>query len=307
MYKNKDFSTTGNSVWNQPFIDHLKENFFNNIDESTIHLEQDTFLDLYPEWIASSKLNKFTGLDAFPYRYVSLGVTQALDWWHYYCMSEGRTLRMFRGEYPYNRDVLLEDWMWSRYIDDEPLKKGDAVIVSVPFSGNGSKHDRWDELMMTCNDLDIPVFVDCAWFGTCFDLQVDLDEPCVKMVGFSTGKGLSCGNWRSGIVFSRIDDETCGLGLQTEWRHGIHLNVAIANELMRNFGPDTMPKKYRESHLAVCEHYGLTPSNTIHIATGDMSDDGWRVNQSFNRDDAFIRVNIRDALKRHKKKGEFLE
>lgn len=300
---NPDFGTTGNSVWNQPFIDHLKEHFFNNIDESTIHLEQDTFLDLYPEWIASSKLNSFRGLERenFPYRFVSLGVTQAMDWWHYYCSANDLRLRMYRGEYPYNRDVLLEDWTRDRYIDDEQLMPGDAVIVSIPFSGNGGKHDRWDELMMTCNDLDIPVFVDCAWFGTCFGIDVNLKEPCIKMVGFSTGKGLSCGNWRSGIVFSQIED--CSLAMQTEWRHGIHLNVAIANELMRNFSPDTMPKKYKESHVAICEHYGLTPSNTIHIATAPDTDE-W---SSFHRDFKYNRVNIRNALKRHKKNGTFAQ
>lgn len=300
---NKDFGTTGNSVWNQPFIDHLKAYFFNSIDETTIDKQAETFLELYPEWIASSKLNKFRGLDSFSKRYVSLGTTQALDWWHYYCMANGYRLRMFRGEYPYNRDVMLEDWMQERYIDDAPITKGDAVVISVPFSGSGRKHDRWDELINTCNEWDIPVFVDCAWFGTCFGIEVDLSHPCIKMVAFSTGKGLSCGNWRAGIVFTDFTEEECSLGLQTEWNHGIHINVAIANELMRNFGPDTMPKKYMESHKAVCKHYGLDETNTIHIATIPPMVGADR----FNRDDAFYRINIRDALKRHKSKGNFLE
>jgi len=300
---NKDFGTTGNSVWNQPFIDHLKENFFNNINESTVDKEAETFLELYPQWIASSKLNQFRNLDSFPYRYVSLGTTQALDWWHYYCMANGYRLRMFRGEYPYNRDAMLEDWTEDRYIDEAPLQRGDAVIISVPFSGSGRKHDGWKSMINTCNELDIPVFVDCAWFGTCFGIEVKLNHPCIKMVAFSTGKGLSCGNWRAGIVFTNIEPDDCSLGIQTEWNHGIHLNVAIANELMRNFGPDTMPKKYKDSHMAVCEHYGLESSNTIHIATIPPTEGAER----FNRDGAYYRINIRDALKRHKKKGNFLE
>ena len=44
------------------------------------------------------------------------------------------------------------------------------------------------------------MLVDCAWFGTCFDIDINLDEP-IQMVAFSTTKGLSCGNWRSGITF----------------------------------------------------------------------------------------------------------
>jgi hypothetical protein len=296
---NKDFNKAGNSVWHGPYLDHLKEYFFPNINVATITDEADIFLELYPEWIASSKLNSFRNLSDFPYRFVSLGVTQSLDWWHYYCAINNLRIRMFRGEYPYNRDAMLEDWTSNRYIDDRPLQRGDAVIISVPFSGSGRKHPRWKELMDTCNELDIPVFVDCAWFGTCFDIEVKLNHPCIKMVGFSTGKGLSCGNWRSGIVFSRIYD--CSMQIQTEWKHGIHLNVAIANELMRNFSPDTVAKKYLDSHKAVCEHYGLETTNTIHIAVAPNTEEWYE----FTRDDAFNRVNIRDAIKRHIKTGEF--
>ena len=301
MSNNPDFATHGNSVWNQPYFDYLQENFFNSVDVSTMDRSADRFLEFYPDWIASSKLNKITGMENLPHRFVSLGTTQGLDWWHYYCAANGLRLRMYRGEYPYNRDVLLEgDWTQDRYIDDTPLKRGDAVIISLPFSGSGHKHEDMENLFDTCDKLNIPVFVDCAWFGTCYGIEANLDRKCIQMIAFSTTKGLSCGNWRAGIVFSRINEGS--LAVQTEWYHGIHLNVAIANALMNNFGPDTVPKKYMESHHAVCEHYGLEPTNTVHIAQAPLTDEWHR----FHRDEKYYRVNIRDAIKRHKnKKGSF--
>jgi len=299
---NPDFHNHGNSIWNQPFIDHLNENFFPNMDPAHLPDEAERFLELFPQWIASSELNSFRNLDGFPHRFVSLGTTQALDWWHYWCMANGYRLRMYRGEYPYNRDVLLEgEWTHDRFIGDRPLMKGDAVIVSVPFSGSGRKPAKWKQLMHTCTENNIPVFVDCAWFGTCYDIEVKLNHDCIKMVAFSTTKGLSCGNWRSGIVFSKIDEGS--LSVQTEWRHGIHLNCAIANSLMEAFSPDTMPKKYMASHLAVCDHYEFATTNTIHIAQAPLTEE-WN---SFSRDGAFNRINIRDALKRFKKNGEFAQ
>ena len=299
---NPDFATHGNSIWNQPFFEYLEQNFFNSIDVSTIADSPVEFLELYPEWIASSKLNKITGYEKLPYRFVSLGTTQGMDWWHYWCMANGYRLRMFRGEYPYNRDVLLEgEWTSDRYIEDTPLSKGDAVIISLPFSGSGRTHERMEELFDTCDAMDIPVFVDCAWFGTCHGIEADLDRACIKMIAFSTTKGLSCGSWRAGIVFSRLNYGS--LAVQTEWNHGIHLNVAIANALMKNFSPDTVPNKFLLSHLAVCEHYGLEPTNTVHIAQAPKTDE-WK---KFNRDGAFYRVNIRDAVKRHKRNGSFYE
>ena len=62
-----------------------------------------------------------------------------------------------------------------------------------------------------------------------------------------------------------------------------------------------IPKKYKDAHNAVCEHYGLTPSNTVHIATAPMTKE-WEM---FQRDRQYHRVNIRDAVKRYKKSGTF--
>lgn len=303
VIKNEDFANHGNSIWNQPFYDKLESEFFG--PEMSIEGISDAatkFLDVYPKWITSSKMNSITGLESFPHKFVSLGTTQGLDWWHYYCMANGYNLRMYRGEYPYNRDVLLEgEWHHKRYVEETPLAKGDALIISLPFSGTGRKHDEWDRIIGKCNELEIPVFVDLAWFGTCHGIEVDLDQPCITMAAFSTTKGLSCGNWRAGIVFSRIDEGS--LSVQTEWNHGIHLNVMIANFLFEHFSPDTVPKKYKEAHDAVCEHYGLEPSNTVHIATAPMTEE-WSM---FNRDKKYHRVNIRNAVKRFKNKGKFLE
>jgi len=303
MNKNPDFGNTGNSVWNQPYMDHLSEHFFNDPQlPKTCQEAQPIFLELYPDWIESSKLNNVQGLREFPYRFVSVGTTQALDWWHYWTAVNGYELKMFRGEYPYNRDVILnQEINWSDSIDDTGLKQGDAVMVSVPFSGTGRTPTQWDWLMEECNAKNIPVLVDMAWFGTCHGININVDHPCIKMVVFSTTKGLSCGNWRAGIAFSRINEGS--LEVQTDWTHGCHLNTAIANELFRNFTPDTMPKKYGEAHIAICEHYGFETTNTIHIAQAPDTPE-WK---PWHRDDTYNRINIANALKRWKKDGTFYE
>ena len=299
---NPDFGKTGNSVWNQPYMDHLNEVFFPNIDITTLADQSNIFLSRYQSWIESSKLNNFKGLDAFEYKYASVGTTQTLDWWHYYCSVNNLNLKMFRGEYPYNRDAYIQKKIeWAHSIDDIGLTQGDAVIVSVPFSGTGRIPERWNDMINICNQLKIPVLVDCAWFGTCFDIDINLDEPCIKMVAFSTTKGLSCGNWRSGIVFSRINEGS--LEVQTDWNHGNHLNTAIANCLMEKFTPDTIPKKYMEAHVAVCDHYGFEMTNTIHIAQAPKGP----VYDEFHRDGIYNRINIAKALKRYKNKGNFYD
>ena len=294
---NTEFKRNGNSLYNGEFISYLLEkNFFVEAMQQELRCEQ-KFVDYYPDWIQSSELNTVKGLDKFSFRFPSVGVTQSLDEFHYFILEQGLRLRMFRGEYPYNRDV--HPWSYDDFIDDKPLEKNDAVIISCPFSGTGAKHDKMESMLDEAYELRIPVFVDMAWFGTCKDINIDLSHPAIEEVAFSTTKGLCTGDYRSGIRFSHhgIIDYTLPkrkdrLALQSDWSHGCHLNTRIGLELMAHFSPDHQWNKYHKAQNEVCESYGLTPSNCVHIALGD---DQWK---QFHRDKTYNRVNIAKVVKR---------
>ena len=289
---------TGNSVKVRPIykflFNHANDNGWFNDDYDV----QDEYLDYYPKWIQSSKSCSVNGLEMFPYKFVSLGVTQTLDWFHFECMKNGWRMRLLRGEYPYNRDVFDSDGRFDHYIDDSPLEKGDAVIISFPFSATGDKHPQYESVLETCDKLNIPVMIDCAWFGTCYDLNFDLSYDCIKLVAFSTTKGLQTGSWRSGICFSKWNHGP--LAIQHEWHHGIHMNTYVSLLLMKNFSPDYAPEMYKQIQKEVCEYFDLQPSKTIHIATGD---DRWKY---FSRDGKFNRINLRLPLFDHLQ-GEFFD
>lgn len=248
---------------------------------------QDEFLDLYPKWINSSELNSFKGLEKFPFKYVSLGVTQGIDDFVLYTTKNNKRLRFSRGEYGYGIEISNPGPL----LDQEPLKSGDALIISCPFSSTGDIHPDWDSIIRICNELEIPVFVDCAFFGTCLDIHVDLDQPCIDSVSFSPTKGLNCGNMRTGITFTRRQGKDCSLDILTKWHHGIHFNTYLAYNLMKNFGPDTVPRTYRTSQLSVCEKYGLSPSKSVMFGIGG---NGW---EHFSRNEFCNRVNLRNAIK----------
>lgn len=285
LYKNY-LGNTGNSTkiseCNRFLSNYVKDNGWFNDDYDV----QEEFLDYYPKWIQSSTNVKIHGLETFPYKFVSLGVTQTLDWFHLECARNKWRMRLLRGEYPYNRDVF--DFDWDSFIDDKPLEKGDAVIISMPFSGSGNKHPLYDEIMETCNRLDIPVMVDCAWFGTCYNLEWSLDYDCIKVAAFSTTKGLQTGQFRSGICFSKWNHGS--LSVQTEWHHGIHGNIFAGLLLMKEFTPDTAYNIYKEHQIRVCNYFGLIPSHTLHVALGNQDWD------FFHRDRTYNRVNIKLPL-----------
>ena len=281
--------TTGNSTKLEITHDFLKKYVKDNGWFNINYDIQEEFLDTFPQWIASSLLNKVDGINSFPFKFVSLGATQTLDWFHYECARNNWRLRLLRGEYPYNRDVHEFDWDWFIEEEGEPLSKGDAVIMSVPFSGAGHIHPRYYDILETCDSLGIPVMIDCAWFGTCYDLQWSVNFNSIKLVTFSTTKGLGTGQYRSGICFSKW--KYGPLNVQTQWHHGIHMNTYIGNLLMQNFSPDTVPNLYKDAQHEVCKYFGLTPTPTIHIASGIKPD--WNF---FSRDDSYKRINIKDPV-----------
>ena len=289
-----------NSIMHNPFREHflnVAPDFFKLIFTNVNPVDvQDEFLDLYPKWIASSKLNSFTGLESFPNKFVSLGVTQAIDDFVMYCLKNNLHLKMFKGEYPYAREVSEVDWM-NESIDDCDLVTGDAVIISCPFSATGDIHPKWCELIDTCNRLEIPVLVDCAFFGTCKDISVSFNEPCIDTVAFSPTKGLNCGNMRTGIAFTKRRSPDCSLEILSTWHHGVHMHTAIAYELMQHYSPDTIPNEYTDIQKQVCDHYGLTPSKTMHLGLGG---EGW---EHFTRDGVCNRIGLRQAIYDMKNKG----
>ena len=123
---NTEFKRNGNSLYNGEFVSFLLQNdFFNKIFQSDYRCQEE-FIDFYPTWIQSSELNNVQGLDTFNYRFPSVGVTQSLDEFHYFIFEHGLKLRMFKGEYPYNRDV--HPFEWNDFIDNRSLEKGDAVV-----------------------------------------------------------------------------------------------------------------------------------------------------------------------------------
>ncbi len=293
-----DLSKTGNSVYNDEIRQFLSRNiqaWFADHLQFTRMVDLDAFIAEMKNWILSSKQCNIHGLEAFEQASVSLGVTQALDQFHYDILLSGRKLRLFRGEYPYNRDVHPFS-IPSDFIDDTPLRKGDAVVLSCPFSGSGDIHPRMFEVLDSCYQLGIPVFIDLAWFGTCGGLAIDLSHPAITHVAFSLTKGLTCGNYRSGVRWTRKKQDLQAqdrLVLQHTWNHSIHLNARIGRALMQEFNPDTQFNKYRRTQLEVCSLFGLRPSACVHIASSQSTD--W---VDFDRDGFINRINLREAIKK---------
>lgn len=239
---------------------------------------KDDFLESIHNWIIDNDLNTINvdSLERFDRRDSIIGSTQALDEFHW--RHRGKTLRVFRGEYGYNKRVYETHTDFVPQLDHldkstgqyVPLTENEYVIISLPFAGFGDRHYHMDEMLDDALQSNTPVLVDCAWYGTCMNIEFDFEHPAITEVCFSTSKGLGCGRYRSGIRYSDYED---GMIYQhNNYNHLVGSNMQLAMWMMYHFRSDFIPHNFREYQEDVCDEYQLSPSNCMHIGMAPKID-----------------------------------
>lgn len=240
----------------------------------------------YLDWIKSSTLNSFVGLDQFTYSCYSNGTTEAFD--RFYAKYGNCRFRCFQGEYMYHRLSWRNNYEWN-FIEDDFLRTGDAVVISLPFSDTGNKHQGMDHILEKCDELDIPVLVDCAYLGICENIKFDFTRPCIKDVVFSLSKTFPVAHARIGMRLTRTDDDD-PLFVVNKSGYVNRLGPAIGLELIKQFAPDYIPLTYKQKQLEMCKHLKVEPSNTVLFGIGDNK---WK---EYNRGNATNRLSFHKYL-----------
>jgi len=256
------------------------DNFFvaNGI---TNHSKQ--FLQSFRNWIAGSNLNTIKGLENFSYATQTNGTSESFQM--FMMRHHNRSFKFFKGDFMMHKvasNVMRNNWSWIN--NAKEIQKGDAVIISCPFSDTGSKHKQMEQLLLRCVVLNVPVLVDMAYFGMCYDIDVNLDYSCIEEVTFSLGKTFPLIGMRAGIRFQResIDDPVLFAN-----QHGIVNNFAamIGHFAMNCAGADYVPKKYKSSYLTVCKNLNLIPTNCVLFALSPHEE-----HKEFNRGNELTRL-----------------
>jgi hypothetical protein len=151
------------------------------------------------------------------------------------------------------------------------------------------------EIFDEAHKLEIPVIVDCAYFGTCEDFHIDVTHPVIESVSFSLTKGTGLGDIRSGVRYSNIEDKL-PICQHNDYDHTVLAAARIGLYMMEIFPPDHIPNKFSAVQKEVCAELGLTPTKCMHLALGDESWSEYAVDKVYNR------VGIRELVKARFKK-----
>ncbi len=297
MLDKKLFQTRHNAIYDPEFQKHLANAPWKEWLSKPGYFEvKEEYLEKIHAWIHSTKLNEVKGLERFKHRDMIQGTTQAFDE-AYYRYSK-RRLRMLRGEYAYHRRIVKN----FAFLDDEngnyiPLEENDWVITSYPFCGNGSIPPHFDVLQDDCLKKNVPLLLDCAWFGTCEGIIIDVYHPAITEVCFSLTKGIGLGNIRSGIRYSNYEDNL-PIRQQNNYNH-LPLGAAqVGIWQMEKFGPDFIPDKYLVMQNHICQVHSLIRTNCMMIA---MLDEHHADYEHYLIDGIYSKVGIREAIKKQRR------
>tara|TARA_R110002074_G_scaffold9149_2_gene36649 strand:+ start:791 stop:1597 length:807 start_codon:yes stop_codon:yes gene_type:complete len=236
------------------------------------------FRDTYYDWIHSSN-QPVKGVDNTAPVVVS-GVTDAFN--QLYGLY--KTIGIFKGEYGYHQLV-------NKNVTHD-LTKADCIVVSHPFSATGNCAM---ELLKIADKYNKPIFVDCAFFGICSDIDFDFSKfRNIHSVCFSLSKTFGTGLHRVGMMFTK-DNFPCKH--YDRWHYPLITQANLHLDLILNRSPDWAYDTYRNAQLKVCEEYNLIPSSTVIFGLDYFN----RYNDC-KRDDDINRVCISEMLNPNVKK-----
>lgn len=244
--------------------------FHNELVPSSTTLDEYAYV--FSEWLNFSNDKSIKGLENFSHRDYTQGTSQTFD--HFVMKhNANRCIVALKGEFQYHRCVSkFAEFKELGLVHPDLLYGPDmhALIISAPFSDYGCVHPEFETVLTMCNDFNIPVCLDLAYWGIAKNVHIDLDKwPCIKEVTCSLSKPFfTLENHRVGIRFTR-DYSDDGISMLNEVKMQNEYSMALGVEYMKSFGPDYNWEKYKDLYESVCEKESLIYTDTVIFGLGD--------------------------------------
>lgn len=202
------------------------------------------FIHLYDKWIHSSE-QTVKGLPKD--KFIVSGITDALNQLYGLYNKIG----VFNGEYGYHELTI-----GNRITHD--FDEANCIVISHPFSANGESSHHLLEIADTYNK---PIFVDCAFFGVCHNINFDFSKyKNIHSVCFSLSKVFGTGLNRVGMLYTK---DKFPVTVYQEWKYPLITQAIQHHHLIQTKTPDDACKTYKKKQIEICKSLKLQPSSTI--------------------------------------------
>jgi hypothetical protein len=259
--ENNNFSSAG-AIQDPATLEVLNQ----SIDLSVLSNDNiiDDFLISYKQWIQSGENNNFIGLEDFNIQAYSNGTTESFD--KFYLKNHNRRFRCPNGDYMYHKLAWRNHYNWA-YLEDDDLKANDALVISLPFADTGDQHEHYHQWMSQCEELNIPVLLDCAYFGLCKDIDFDFSYSCITDIAFSLSKIFPVAYARIGMRLTKIDDDDTLL-VYHKINYNNKIGAGLGLKFLNKFSPDYIYNKYSQQQQDLCKTLSVEPSKTVLFGIG---------------------------------------
>jgi hypothetical protein len=267
--------------------------FWNNLNvnpyDSIFDYEAlERYTEKFLKWIQASKRNKFTNLDLFKCKTFTHGTTETFN--NFFSKYHKKRFRCFRGEYMFHRLNWRNNGFNWKHIEDGDIEEGDAVIMSLPYSDSGIEHPDTKKIIKKCDELNVPVCIDCAYMVIAKDITFDFSNKSIDCITFSLSKGFwGIDKLRCGIRFQKKDEDD-PINIYNKWSCVSMYSLAVAEKLFTKFEFDYNWNKFEKKYNNICNENSLEKTNCILFGLG-----GKKFSE-FNRGADVNRVCISNAL-----------
>jgi hypothetical protein len=255
-----------NSKASRPIQLHAVKLHHESIKQKLIEVTFEQYATSWKNWLTTTELKSLKGLDAFPHYDCVQGTSQAFDMFVLRNIAH-RTIVTLRGDFQYHK--CIGKYGNFKEVDSElSLNKDMALIISWPFSGTGDNYIV-RRTLARCNELQIPVMLDLAYWGISKDIHIDLDQyPCIVEVVSSLSKPFfTLANHRVGIRYSRqyLDD---GVSMQNEVEMQNKYSMSLGVSYMNKFSADWTWNTVNDRYVETCKRLNLEPTNCVTFGQG---------------------------------------
>jgi hypothetical protein len=225
---------------------------------------RESFIETYKWWMPST--HNLIGIEKYTEGCFTQGTTESFAQFYIRYRNHKR-LRLAKGEYFYHqmmRGLWYEDsFAW---LDEDDIRDGDVVLLSVPFSDTGDVPYALDELLDECDKNNVHVMLDLAYINLAVDLEINLEHPCIQYVVSSLSKVFPVENMRIGIRLQRekFEDQLYVVN-EPGYNYINLLSAYVGKEMMLEFPADFIYDKYAEDQEVYCKYFDLVKSSCVYF------------------------------------------
>ena len=237
----------------------IRVDFFKNLQNKTpkyITLTYQKFIAAFEKSIKENQSMNISGLELFNQKDVIAGCLHFID---ELIMTHGLdNIQLFEGGYNYYKKINPN----IKYVTLDTLQSKKPLILEYPFPKYLGEHSLYKDIIKKCNELDIDVYLDCAWLPVSWGLTLNLDEPCIKGMAMSLSKCFGLHWSRIGVRWLKNETKD-SIFHQNENRMISFPNLMIGKYYLDRLPMDYLITKYQTKYYKICEELSLKPSNII--------------------------------------------